>query len=207
MTGKGHIASGTILAADAAACALLSMKDSAPAAVAFAGEFLRTHLSPVSRYGGIAGIAACAACAALYYLGLLLPDIDRSGSTVTKLTHFHIPCRHRGWTHSIWVLAAAFLPGATCAWPVRYLFLGMLAHDLMDALSTAGWALFYPLGRWRVYRDTVMSRGFCPQLYSSQRPGSEDLVNGLLVLVSLAVMGTLAYLVLWPTKGVSGLGT
>lgn len=207
MTGKGHIASGTILAADAIACGLLATREAAPAAVVFIGNALSEHLGPYRHYGGAAGVAACAGCAALYYFGLLLPDIDSPNSTISRKLRFSLPFRHRGWTHSIWFLLPWAVLGATAAWPARFVFLGMLAHDLADSLSTAGWAAFYPLGRWRAYHDTVMSRGFCPQLYSSSSPGSEALVNGALLLISLAAAGTLAYLVLWAPTEVAGLGT
>ena len=185
MKGRNHIVTGTAMAASAA---LALERFPVPAVI---GAVL-----PLERYGyGPAGWAACAGCAALYVFGLALPDIDNHG-LVSKWLHFSLPLRHRGWTHSLWAAALFLVPSllVPACWPLRFVALGMLAHDLMDALSQAGWAMFYPFGRWRVYRDTVMARGWTPGLYSSSAPGSEDAVAGAVTVINIAWWAFWAYL-------------
>lgn len=179
MNGRNHLATGAVLAVDAA---LLALSAGVPAA-----------LDPLARYGhGPAGYAACAGCAALYLFGTVLPDID-NGGLVSKWTHFSLPLAHRGWTHSVWAAAVFLFLGAR-AWPMRYVAFGMLVHDLMDALSTAGWVPFYPFGRWRNYRGTVMARGWTPGLYGSSSPGSENVAAGLVAGASVLGWAFWAYL-------------
>lgn len=183
MNGRNHLATGAVLAADVA---LLAASAGLPDAVLDA-------LDPLSRYGrGPAGYAACAGCAALYLFGTVLPDVD-NGGLVSKWLHFSLPLAHRGWTHSLWA-AALFLLIGTYAWPIRYIAFGMLAHDLMDAMSTAGWAPFYPLGRWRNYKGVIMARGWTPGFYGSSSPGSENVFAGLVAGASVLGWAFWAYL-------------
>lgn len=205
MNGKNHLATGAAIGLDLCLGAVL-LSSRFPDTV----ESLGGALSPFSRYGsGVAGIAGCAACAAAYMFGTVLPDID-NGGIVSKWLHFTLPLAHRGWTHSIWAIAVIISlsvfpqthgPGwlGLLLWPVRFAAIGMLAHDLMDALSKSGWCVFYPLGRWRKYEGTVMKRGWTPGLYSSSRPGSENIVAGLVVFLSVVWIAFGAY-VMWALR-------
>lgn len=193
MNGRNHLVTGAAIAADAALA--ISCVPGLPQQVSGA-------LLPMARYGGAAGYAMCGACALAYLFGTVLPDVD-NGGLVSKWLHFSLPLAHRGWTHSVWAAALFFLlaaqwpgePAAAAAflWPARYVGLGMLAHDLMDALSVSGWVPFYPLGRWRNNRGVIMARGRGLPLYSSSRPGSESAVSGAVVILSLAWWAIWAY--------------
>lgn len=196
MNGKNHLISGVAVGADAALAATYISRIF-PAA----GEFLADRLSPFARFSGTAGIACCAFAAGAYLFGTILPDVD-NGGLVSRYLHLKLPCRHRGWTHSIWamaaILAVSFFGSGSqylgmAAWVCRYLALGMLAHDAMDGLSVAGWVMFYPFGRWRVYKGTVMKQGWTPGLYSSAQAGSESVVTCAIVVSSAAVWAFLAY--------------
>lgn len=178
MNGKNHLVTGAVLAVDGA-LALRASPSFRP---------VLELLSPASHYGTEpAGWAMLAFCGALYFFGTVLPDID-NGGMVTRWLHFSLPLAHRGWTHSIWAMGLIFVLGYWF-WPAVYIGLGMLAHDLMDSPSTAGWCPFYPLGRYRIYNGTVMKRGWTPGLYSSSRPGSETVFAA--VIAGASVLGWL----------------
>lgn len=201
MTGRGHLATGAAMLMDMAAFAALSVSGNAGSVLSAVGTAGMAWLSPWHALGGgVQGAAGCAAGLALYALGLLLPDIDNKGSTICKATRLCLAVNHRGWTHSIWaVLPAAAL--STRYMPFLWLAIGMLAHDLADALSQAGWVPFYPIGRWRTYHGTVMRRGWTPGLYSSSRPGSEDVAAGVLSAIGVVLAGFMLYLAFWPKGG------
>ncbi len=192
MNGRGHLFSGTVLAADALAVSGIAAVSGKPGFLAGALPEAKAVFIPAG--DGAAFVLSCAACAALYYFGVLLPDIDRPNATVTKLTHFHLPLCHRGFTHSLWFVFVFLALGMFLWFPLRYVGIGMLAHDLADWGSTAGWVPFYPLGRWRKYQDCVMARGHWVSFYSSQAPGSETVVNVFLTVLSLACVGVYAWI-------------
>ena len=191
MNGERHIVTGLALAADAGLLA-----ERAAAAFPDAGSYRRDSLSPLSVYGrGPAGWLVCAGCAGLYVFGSVLPDVDHGG-VASKWLHFTLPVRHRGWTHALWSVFLFMGLSVFCPplWILRWLAVGMLAHDLMDAPSDAGWAPFYPLGKWRVYHNTVIARKRPTGLYGSSKPGSEAVFAGVVVAVSAAWWGFWAYL-------------
>lgn len=201
MNGRNHLATGAAIGLDMCLGAVL-----VSSRFPDLSDGLNGALSPFSRYDTGFGVAAgCAACALCYMFGTVLPDID-NGGIVSKWLHFSLPLAHRGWTHSIWAILLVLFPSvfwqsnvpawlAAALWPIRFVAVGMLAHDLMDALSKSGWCVFYPLGRWRKYESTIMKRGWTPSFYSSSRPGSENIVAGLVVFLSLAWIGFGIYLV------------
>ncbi len=192
MTGRGHLFSGTVLAADTIAAAGIVAVSGKPELLAKALPTCKAVLVPSG--DGAAFALSAVACAAFYFLGLLLPDIDSPGSTVTKLTHFSLPLTHRGFTHSFWFLLIFLLLGRFAWFPFRYIGIGMLVHDLMDWGSTAGWVPFYPFGRWRKYQNCVMARGHFISFYSSKAEHSETVVNIFLILLSVAGIIVLAVL-------------
>lgn len=202
MTGKGHLMSGTVAAADAIATLHFIGACDVPAAVrSWTDRLIAAAVGPVDT--GWRTAVPVALLAAGYYIGLLLPDIDKENSMMARRLHICVAVNHRGVTHSVWALMIPFLAslgaiGAAGAFP-RGVFLGMLVHCFVDALSVAGWVPFYPLGRYKIYNGTVMTRrrghfGW----YSSARPGSEAVVNGMFVIASICVFGFLAYLRYWP---------
>lgn len=202
MTGKGHLVSGTVAAADAIAAFRMAGAGGAPAAVASALDRIYDFMAGGHTAGW--GAAASLAClAAGYYAGLLLPDIDKDNSMLASRLRFHLAVNHRGITHSVWAIIAVVLLCRMAAWPLdaflRGICVGMLVHCLFDSLSVAGWVPFYPLGRWRTYNGTVMTRrrGHFG-LYSASNPGSEGVVNGMFVVLSAAGMAFWAYMVFWP---------
>lgn len=202
MTGKGHIVSGTTILADAIFACILAGSGTAPAFAVPAADAASRAMNPL--HGGITvpGALMAAACVACYYIRVLLPDIDKAGSTISKLVHFHIPVNHRGITHSLWAMVPAAVTASLTAGYARMTFLwflaGMLAHNLVDGLSVAGWVPFYPLGSWRTYRDTMTRRRHHHGWYSSNVPGSEDAMNGFLIVVSVVSACFWAYLAYWP---------
>lgn len=201
MTGKGHLASGTTLGADALLFRHFIRSGGAPVFIQTAAD----TVSNIMTGGGGTVWQAAAGCALLcvgYYIGVLLPDIDKDNSMISKMIHFSIPVRHRGITHSLWALVLMavplfFLPAAVSPF-IFGILAGMMVHLLIDSISTAGWVPFYPLGRWKVYNNTVMTKRRHIRLYSSTNPGSEDVVNGLLIVFSVCVFGFWAYLIYWP---------
>lgn len=67
-------------------------------------------------------------------LGALIPDLD------------HIVGTHRKTGHNLPLLGAAMLYPATFG-NLSFLWVGILAHYLLDLLTTRGLALFYPLSK------------------------------------------------------------
>lgn len=45
----------------------------------------------------------------LFVLGLILPDCDLRTSVVGRF--FHLPCKHRTWTHSVWFVLPSVIAG------------------------------------------------------------------------------------------------
>ena len=202
MTGRGHLVSGTVAAADAIAALHFIGACDAPAAVRSAADkFIAATVGPLGL--GWRTAVSAAILAAGYYIGLLLPDIDKENSMMARRLHVCVAVNHRGVTHSVWALLIPLLICFAATSPVDALpkgvFLGMLVHCLADSLSVAGWVPFYPIGRYRIYNGTVMTRrkGHFG-LYSSARQGSEAVVNGMFIIVSACAFSFLAYLRYWP---------
>lgn len=130
------------------------------------------------------------ASAVLFLVGTLAPDMDMERSTLGR--HFHIPVRHRGWTHTNWILlifgVLAWLdPWGLCLW----FFLGLASHLFLDELSRSGRVHWYPLTKYKVYinprGDEVVVKRYWRGLYVT---GSiaEYLLLGVLVAGALAAM-------------------
>lgn len=186
MKGTNHLITGSVLGADL--CGLYMMAGSG---FPFR-EAVSVFFDPLARYGGLRGMFAAAGCAALYLFGCVLPDID-NGGIVSKFLHFRLVVRHRGITHSVWLMmpflfAALFAPGF---WALRFVFIGMLMHCLIDRPSTAGWVPFYPFGSWKVANNVVINKRKHLTLYGADKPGTEGL------LCFFIVFGSIAGWVLW----------
>lgn len=80
--------------------------------------------------------------------GSLLPDIDSKNSILGR--YFHLPFKHRTWTHTIWVVLLL------CYLARKYLFFGCIfygyfMHLVIDTFSFAGVCWFYPFEQYREY--------------------------------------------------------
>lgn len=137
-------------------------------------------------------------CAAAV-LGGLLPDIDTPTSTISRwLGGWHVPGRHRTWTHAIWVPAAlaaiswliggsAILGGITIGW---------LMHLCMDSLSAGGVVWVWPLDRYldesEGYTYHVAPGYHRPKLYVTG--DRRETVLAWLVTVALALLAARAWI-------------
>lgn len=85
---------------------------------------------------GIAGLTAS------------LPDVD---------TKSYIPLRHRGITHTIWIILLLLF---SCYYYPNFITFGILSgytsHLIGDAYSKAGIAWFYPLQQYKRYSSGAM---------------------------------------------------
>lgn len=126
----------------------------------------------------------CGICC--YYFGLLLPDIDKSTSTISKILHFHLPFLHRGITHTIYWVILNMLLGVLLNPMFLFLAQGYFVHLYYDSFSVAGVCWFYPFSRYTVYRNTVMTRRRHMVLYSSD--GGELLPLVISIIVSILII-------------------
>lgn len=198
MTGKGHTTYGSLMAIDFVAGYYMAGSKFPPeSAVGHIVSFAANAFDPVANFEGIAGYLLAGAAIALYYIGLLLPDIDTT-STISGKLHFKLPFRHRGVTHSIWAICLFLVPSLIWrqAWILRYLALGMLCHDFADSFSKSGWVPFYPLGRYMVvHKSTVYSKRRHITLYASDREGSENTMIAVFGVISAAAIA--AAIIFW----------
>lgn len=150
--------------------------------------------APWSASSGWSGPLAwwLAACLGLFFAGSVFPDIDNPKSLVGRWFRWLPLGPHRGITHAVWaplVLGPLVLVSAPPSRQLAFFFAGWLAHELADAPSKAGWAPWWPLGRWRtVVLDgvgvVVRDRG--PRIYRVGR-GSETAVVVSVVALSMLV--------------------
>jgi len=124
----------------------------------------------------------------LFGLGLLLPDID-TNSTISNFLHFKIPGPHRGLTHSLWLVMLFMAFGFVYVYPLRFLALGILNHDIVDSFSAAGWVPFYPFGSYKISNDIVCAKNRHITLYSSKAKYSEAVCLLVFVLISVILLG------------------
>lgn len=166
MTGKGHILTGTFIAADVCTLSYVIMQHAPDSAKDFALK-VNNFINPVMHYQLTAladsdqvktiqmSAVSVFFCIVLYIIGLLLPDIDHSESTLSKAWNIKLKTPHRGLTHSVWFIFPFILLG-TLRYPFFFLVTGIIVHDIMDAFSKGGICPLYPLGRYRVYCGTVI---------------------------------------------------
>ena len=152
MTGKQHLIAGTGLGLLTYKC-LPYLRDSIilladKADVIGFDNFINQHLN-VFYFHANSGVIRILSFA-LFFVGLLLPDIDLSGSTISRLLHFYLPIGHRTWTHTIWILLLLFLCSfLTNSMPLLCLTLGYFYHLFCDSLSVCGVCWFYPISQYR----------------------------------------------------------
>lgn len=144
--------------------------------VVSAAEWFRAWLNPYSGSGSgplgypgwLLGIALV-----LYFLGTLLPDIDSAKSLLGRFVPGGFPGPHRGLMHSNWLVLSLLLVSLVPSLRiVIWLVFGALLHQIVDGMSHAGRAAWYPLGH---YRDVdlpdgevlIAKRGFHIGLYKA----------------------------------------
>ena len=178
MTGKGHLMSGSILIADTYLCSCFLPHLSVSAVfVDKYNLFIDTHFDVFAHQSNtILKIIMLFVSIFLYYIGLLLPDIDKK-SMIAKLFKFSLPVTHRGITHSFYMFLILLL-GSFTFYSLRFLVLGFVVHIFVDSFSPAGWVPFYPLGRYYVRNDTVITKRRHLTLYRSN-DCSEDIKKAL----------------------------
>lgn len=126
----------------------------------------------------------------LYIFGLILPDCDMRASVVGRF--FHIPVKHRTWTHSVWFV----LPWLVLSYwfpPLVALAFGICLHDWWDGLSNGGVCFFYPITK---YRDMPNGAHYKPNHRGFYATGSGD-ETFLTVAASLFAVLAVAYAVLF----------
>lgn len=124
----------------------------------------------------------------MFVLGTLLPDIDSPTSSINRMLHLrHVrwPFPHRTLTHSIWpILALLVLSGI---WPYfAWLAAGMATHVILDAFSTSGVCLLWPITH---YKRSHKRRRYNPHHLAIYKVGGhmENAINRALVLTALAL--------------------
>lgn len=191
MTGKGHVISGSIFMADTFICReILRQVDLSASFHNFITNF-EYHINPLLYYDNpelpalkyiMLGIGIF-----LFYLGVLLPDIDNN-STISNFLKLKIKIKHRGFTHSVWSILIFLIPGLFCYRILLFIAIGMFIHDFVDSLSKAGWVPFYPLGSYKIlYEHVVCSKSKHLSLYSSTAKYSELVCNLIFFLTSALI--------------------
>lgn len=137
-------------------------------------------------------------------IGALLPDIDLRDSMISKLVHFHIPIRHRTWTHTLWLLLIPIIIGwvlllrssncnASFLW--FSLALGIFWHLVMDSLSVGGVCWLYPITQYINYPDGAhIKKHHWLKLYSVKKKSKAErfIVFVIDVLALIGLILTLA---------------
>lgn len=159
MSGKGHIASSTIIVADAVFFRTCLEKIEAPAfpLLGYIDRFNILLIFQDRPY--FVRYLMLSIGLFLFYIGSLLPDIDNPDSLISKMLHLNIRIVHRGFFHSVWFASLFLIPGifVRYAVPFSYMGLGILVHYIVDRPSPAGWVPLYPLGNYRIYENTVFT--------------------------------------------------
>ena len=142
----------------------------------------------------LCALGTCAATITVA-IGSLFPDIDSRNSRLGR--HVHLPLRHRGWTHTDWllilVLALSFVdPTGLSVW----FFVGLFSHDVTDELSVAGRVRFYPLTKYKVISSSsgesiVVSRRY-RGLYTTGSDSTSEKVVYRVLMVACAIVTALS---------------
>lgn len=193
MTGKGHLISGACLLVindnliKIASNALSSYTD-VNIFSTYRDYISRMYLSDElfkTPLGTILGIIQPVVFLAAYLFGCLLPDVDSPKSILGK--HFHIPVKHRTWTHTIWIVLLLFF-GSLKVIPLFWISYGYLVHLLVDAFSRGGVCFLYPITRYRDYPGGAHVKS--KHIFKIYTPGgkSEDVLCKLMIFSSIAFM-------------------
>lgn len=145
----------------------------------------------------------------LFLFGTLLPDIDNKKSMLGR--YFHLPLKHRTWTHSIWFavwwlvlrylflfLAFQFETKSGLLWIVSvfqwfavgcvFVFLGYIGHLWMDTYSAQGVCWFYPFQTYKEYASgAIVKSKHKWKLYYTNKPSETWLVCFIVLLMSVCI--------------------
>lgn len=137
----------------------------------------------------------------MFVVGTLLPDIDSPTSSINRILHLRYvrwPFPHRTLTHSIWPIIALIVLSA--AWPYfAWLAAGMATHIVLDAFSTSGVCLLWPLTRYKRSRNR---RRYSAHHLAMYRVGGhmENAINRVLIIAAVILCciaaGSLAHYLL-----------
>lgn len=172
MTGRHHLQSGAATGAALFATGILLMR-----CTDWGGNIIDTiwaYLSDLNNWI-VVGIGIV-----LFFLGLVLPDIDSKTSIIGR--YVHLPFKHRTWTHSLWPVIA-FAVGSLWVRPLMWLAIGYLVHLFWDSISRSGVCWFYPMPGYIEYSSGAkVKKGHWLKLYSN---GSVEEIS--LVWISFAI--------------------
>lgn len=186
MTGKSHLATGI-------SSAIITTNALIYIGYTYTG-WQASALSKVARYtleecagshSNINRIVWFVFSILLFLFGLILPDIDKDTSMVSKLLHFHIPIEHRTWTHTIWVVISLSVL-AVFFRPCIFLSLGYLVHLFWDGLSSCGVCLFYPFEKYRSYGKAKVKEKHILKFYHTSK-ASEYVLLGITLTLTIAM--------------------
>lgn len=120
----------------------------------------------------------------MYFIGVLLPDIDNPDSILGRF--IHVPVKHRTWLHAIYL----YLIPAILGWLIHpafsWLFFGVFIHLFWDSFSTEGNCWFYKLfSDYKEYPNGVkIKKGHKLKLYHAGE-WSEYLLLFIIVAVTV----------------------
>lgn len=113
-------------------------------------------------------------------LGSWLPDIDNKNSVLGR--YFHVPFKHRTWTHTIWVLMLLCIPAIFYPFFGCVLY-GAFMHILCDTVSRAGVCWFYPFQKYIEYGNgAFVKKNHKIKIYRSGKT-SEGIFVGVLMSI------------------------
>ena len=138
MVGKSHLICGSCVLADLYTATLLLERRMSENSFLYSEKFNPTTIKNyfLLNNEGKFDIGFILLGLGLFLIGSLLPDIDNKNSTLGK--YFHLPLKHRGFTHQIYPILLISLSALFFNKAFAYLALGYFIHLFLDSFSTAG---------------------------------------------------------------------
>ena len=192
MTGRGHAITGFILAADTYLCHWIFTQVDSAVIIPGITNFIDKHLDVFGHQElWQLKICMCALSFAFLLIGVLLPDIDTTGAITVLTKYHHLPIPHRGVTHTLYFAVLMWLPGLFF-YPLRFIAIGCLIHDIFDSFSKAGWVPLYPFGSHYMGRtpdghQVVMTKRSHFIFYKTDGGRSEDIFLGIFFGINVII--------------------
>ncbi len=193
MTGRGHAITGFILAADTYLCHWVFKQVDSAVIIPGITNFIDKHLD-VYAHQELLQFQICMGALSFAFLliGVLLPDIDTTGAITAFTKYHHLPIPHRGVTHTLYFALLFWLAGVFLFYPLRFIAVGCIIHDIFDSFSKAGWVPFYPFGsHYLSYgmngNRIVVSKHSHLVLYKSDGGRSEDIFLGIFFGINVII--------------------
>lgn len=138
MVGKSHLICGSCVLADLYTTTLLLERHISKNSFLYSDKFNPTTIKNYFLLDnkGNFSVGFILLGLSLFLIGSLLPDIDSKNSTLGK--YFHLPLKHRGFTHQIYPILLISLSALFFNKAFAYLALGYFIHLFLDSFSTAG---------------------------------------------------------------------